>query len=233
MSNTNFSFPPPPPPPPVARHQDFEAQQGYSQYSRGGRGNGGALERGRGRGRGSRGSGWGGHRGLVQESRQTGSGSNNYPCGQNYTQSYGRPMEAFLSAPNSDQGLSGYDQRQHVNTSQAFPGGFNNGSMSESRTGTSHIKSTMKRNYAEAFTPDRRTSSKLATAPAVPSFGSPIPLANAPSIAPTKSVTEKKKQYNQLGLTPRSGEHASSGEEDENEEANLAVGLNNSPSGQM
>lgn len=62
-------------------------------------------------------------------------------------------------------------------------------------------------------------------APAVPSFGNPLPVKPpAPQIETKKAKKKKKRRVNQLGLTPKTVEHASSSEEDDiDEELKLAA----------
>jgi hypothetical protein len=69
---------------------------------------------------------------------------------------------------------------------------------------------------------------KVAVAPAVPSFGAPLPtVLTSPTYsregkAINKAAREKK---NLLGLTPASADHHSSSEEDPDEEVKLAESL--------
>jgi hypothetical protein len=65
---------------------------------------------------------------------------------------------------------------------------------------------------------------KTQVAPAVPSFGIPLPL-KPPAPLETGRKRKKKRRHNQLGLTPKALEHESSEEEgnDIDEEAKLAV----------
>jgi hypothetical protein len=65
---------------------------------------------------------------------------------------------------------------------------------------------------------------KTQVAPAVPSFGIPLPL-KPPAPLETGRKRKKKRRHNQLGLTPKTLEHESSEEEgnDIDEEAKLAV----------
>lgn len=86
----------------------------------------------------------------------------------------------------------------------------------------------------------RRTSSFSGVAPAVPSFGAPLPVVTPKSApkpagqsekqadgtpAPTKSRTRsrKKRKTNQLGLTPAGEDRENSEEDDDGEEARLAT----------
>lgn len=56
---------------------------------------------------------------------------------------------------------------------------------------------------------------KTKVAPAVPSFGIPLPVSLPPSQEPEERPKKKKRRHNQLGLTPKSLEHESS--EDDND----------------
>lgn len=85
-----------------------------------------------------------------------------------------------------------------------------------------------KRGHQDAFSEARlstlKTNPKTQVAPAVPSFGIPLPV-KPPTPEIIRRPRKKKRRYNQLGLTPKSLEHESS-EEDENdidEEAKLAA----------
>lgn len=84
-----------------------------------------------------------------------------------------------------------------------------------------------KRSRSEAFSQPRHSQPRPQAAPAVPSFGNPLPVD-----LPTKPLgsaangkkRKKKRRHNQLGLTPKTEEHESSEEEDDqDEEAQLAA----------
>ncbi|KAL8851409.1 MAG: hypothetical protein Q9221_003680 [Calogaya cf. arnoldii] len=61
-------------------------------------------------------------------------------------------------------------------------------------------------------------------APAVPSFGNPLPVKPpVPQVESKKSKKKKKRRVNQLGLTPKTDEHVSSSEDDIDEEVKLAA----------
>ena len=83
-----------------------------------------------------------------------------------------------------------------------------------------------KRRHGDAFGKSRNNNPKGQAAPAVPSFGGPLPLPVKPPVPldnPKKSK-KKKRRHNQLGLTPRVVEHESSEEDDDvDEEARLAA----------
>ncbi|KAL2352316.1 hypothetical protein BJ546DRAFT_1064593 [Cryomyces antarcticus] len=69
-----------------------------------------------------------------------------------------------------------------------------------------------------------RTGPKVASAPAVPGFGPPLPSKPAPSPSQGPSNPKKKKKsHNQLGLTPRTESHEESEDEDADEEATFAA----------
>lgn len=84
-----------------------------------------------------------------------------------------------------------------------------------------------KRGHGEAFGRPRNHHHRTQVAPAVPSFGSPLPLPRKPPalLQNTRKPKKKKRKYNQLGLTPKAEEHESSEEEedDADEEARLAA----------
>lgn len=66
---------------------------------------------------------------------------------------------------------------------------------------------------------------KSQVAPAVPSFGNPLPTKPpAPEVEAKKPKKKKKRRTNQLGLTPKTEEHLSSSEEEDevDEELKLA-----------
>lgn len=93
-----------------------------------------------------------------------------------------------------------------------------------------------KRGQSDAFKNQRHQRPSGQVAPAVPSFGNPLPgdLSNRPpSQGPPGDVTKKPKKkkrrrHNQLGLTPKTEEHESSSEEedDQDEEMKLAAAAN-------
>ncbi|KAL8827059.1 MAG: hypothetical protein Q9191_003415 [Dirinaria sp. TL-2023a] len=89
-----------------------------------------------------------------------------------------------------------------------------------------------KRNRTEAFRKTHDDQQKSKVAPAVPSFGSalPVDLPVKPPVPEPKKKRKKKRRYNQLGLTPKTEEHESSDEEDDqDEEAKLAAAAGGEP----
>ena len=83
-----------------------------------------------------------------------------------------------------------------------------------------------KRNRSEAFRQPNHVHSRPQAAPAVPSFGKPLPVDLPTNPHGTNAKRKKKKRrHNQLGLTPKTEEHESSEEEDDDldEEAKLAA----------
>ncbi|KAL8791031.1 MAG: hypothetical protein Q9213_000238 [Squamulea squamosa] len=72
---------------------------------------------------------------------------------------------------------------------------------------------------------DTSMSRVTQVAPAVPSFGNPLPVKPpAPMIEAKKAKRKKKRRVNQLGLTPKTDEHVSSSEEEDvDEELKLAT----------
>lgn len=90
-----------------------------------------------------------------------------------------------------------------------------------------HRSRGQKRGHQDAFS--RSTASikpviKTQVAPAVPSFGIPLPV-KPPAALETIRKRKKKRRHNQLGLTPQTVDHESSEEDgnDVDEEARLAV----------
>lgn len=71
----------------------------------------------------------------------------------------------------------------------------------------------------------RRFHPKLQVAPAVPSFGNPLPVKPPAPQENGRKPKKKKRRHNQLGLTPKTIEHESSEEEenDLDEETKLAI----------
>lgn len=64
---------------------------------------------------------------------------------------------------------------------------------------------------------------KTKVAPAVPSFGTPLPVSLPPSQETEERPKKKKRRHNQLGLTPKSLEYESSEDgNDVDEEVKLA-----------
>lgn len=67
------------------------------------------------------------------------------------------------------------------------------------------------------------SAEKTKVAPAVPSFGTPLPVSLPPSQETEVMPKRKKRRHNQLGLTPKSLEYESSEDEnDVDEEVKLA-----------
>ena len=83
-----------------------------------------------------------------------------------------------------------------------------------------------KRGHGEAFNRTRNQNRHTPVAPAVPSFGGPVPLPVKPPALheTTRKPRKKKLKHNQLGLTPKAEERESSEEEEDDvdEEAKLA-----------
>ena len=91
-----------------------------------------------------------------------------------------------------------------------------------------------KRRHGDAFGRSRNKNPKGQAAPAVPSFGAPLPLPVKPPVPidNPKRSKKKKRRHNQLGLTPRVVEHESSEEDDDvDEEARLAAAVAGSDQG--
>ncbi|KAL6720724.1 hypothetical protein ACLMJK_002649 [Lecanora helva] len=92
----------------------------------------------------------------------------------------------------------------------------------------SHRGRGQKRGHAEVSGKPRNHNPKPRAAPAVPSFGGPLPLPvkPPPSQDSGRRPRKKKRKHNQLGLTPKAEEHESSEEEDDvDEESKLAAAV--------
>ncbi|KAJ5799946.1 uncharacterized protein N7518_002014 [Penicillium psychrosexuale] len=86
-------------------------------------------------------------------------------------------------------------------------------------------KNTQKRDHSSAFNKPQSTAPRTPAAPAVPSFGNPLPSKPPPAADSTanRKAKKRKRKHNQLGLTPNTEDHESSEEEvDEDEESKLA-----------
>ena len=100
---------------------------------------------------------------------------------------------------------------------------------------SNHRGQGQKRRHEDAFNGPRNPNPRPQAAPAVPSFGAPLPLPvkpPAPQEGPKNPRKKKKRKHNQLGLTPKTEEHESSEEEvedDVDEEARLASAVNRGP----
>lgn len=96
-----------------------------------------------------------------------------------------------------------------------------------------HRGQGQKRRHGDAFSKPRNHNPRPQAAPAVPSFGAPLPLPVKPPVpqeGPRKQ-RKKKRKHNQLGLTPKMEEHESSeeDEDDADEEARLAAAAAGGP----
>ncbi|KAJ5178040.1 Zinc finger CCCH-type [Penicillium coprophilum] len=86
-------------------------------------------------------------------------------------------------------------------------------------------KHNQKRDHSSAFNKPQSTAPRTPAAPAVPSFGNPLPSKPPPAADSTanRKAKKRKRKHNQLGLTPHTEDHESSEEEaDEDEESKLA-----------
>ncbi|KAJ5127457.1 hypothetical protein N7448_008236 [Penicillium atrosanguineum] len=80
-----------------------------------------------------------------------------------------------------------------------------------------------KRDHSSAFHKPQSTAPRTPAAPAVPSFGNPLPSKPPPAADATRKPKKRKRKHNQLGLTPKTEDHESSEEEeDADEESKLA-----------
>lgn len=87
--------------------------------------------------------------------------------------------------------------------------------------------------HGDVYNRTRDPSQRNQAAPAVPSFGSQLPLPLKPPALHenTRKPRKKKRKVNQLGLTPKAEEHESSEEDDIDEEAKLASVASNAGQG--
>lgn len=88
-------------------------------------------------------------------------------------------------------------------------------------------KPNQKRDHASAFNKPQNTVPRPPAAPAVPSFGNPLPSKPPPPADATgnRKTKKRKRKHNQLGLTPNAGDHESSEDDEgehEDEESKLA-----------
>lgn len=93
-------------------------------------------------------------------------------------------------------------------------------------------KPNQKRDHSSAFNKPQNTVPRPPAAPAVPSFGNPLPSKPPPAADATgnRKAKKRKRKHNQLGLTPNAGDHESSEDEEaenEDEESKLARAASN------
>ena len=102
-----------------------------------------------------------------------------------------------------------YSRSHHRNSPNAFPNHHSRGN---------------RRGHSDTHGRSRNPNSKSQIAPAVPSFGSPLPGRSITAQESGRKPRKKKRRHNQLGLTPKTEEHESSEEEEDvDEEAKLAA----------
>ena len=117
----------------------------------------------------------------------------------------------------------------HFNSSASRPSHRQRGGHGPyNRRGPSHgVSASVNFHGNKETTQPTNTSRTRGTevAPAVPSFGNPLPVKPpVPQIEAKKSKKKKKRRVNQLGLTPKNDEHVSSSEEEDiDEELKLAA----------
>lgn len=138
------------------------------------------------------------------------------------TQQYAQPMADVFNA-NQHRLSNGNDSPYR----QGSPIDFPSGGQEPPNPFPGYHGRGQKRGYGEAFNRPRNQNHRTQVAPAVPSFGSPLPLPVKPPALHehTRKPKKKKRKHNQLGLTPKAEEHESSEEEedDADEEASLAA----------
>ena len=119
--------------------------------------------------------------------------------------------------------------------SQDSPVGSQSSQYQPSNQYSNHRGRGQKRGFREAFGKQRSKHSRPQAAPAVPSFGAPLPLPIKPPVPQDRGrkPRKKKRKHNQLGLTPKAEEHESSEEEedDADEEFKLAAAVAGSDAG--
>ena len=181
-----------------------------------------------------------------------GNGPQQYYNGQQPFPTYGHqpPLNGFQSITNAFHGSQNLPQ-QSTNSvipfqeapfngndqmiQQSSPLGFQSGHHTYSNPFPGHRGRGQKRGHGEAFGKSQNHNSKPRAAPAVPSFGGPLPLPVKPP-APQDTLRKprkKKRKHNQLGLTPKVEEHESSEEEEDDvdEESKLAATVTGSGHG--
>ncbi|KAL1297682.1 hypothetical protein AAFC00_006234 [Neodothiora populina] len=258
---SGFSFPPPPPPPPKATSsQQPELVQGSFRGGRGGRGGGRGDGRGTGRGRGGQNQRGGRPQQPYQSHAHSNqayqTGANSFPVNQrggaanvqsmhgDYSQNYAIPPGAYVNPafnPLQTQGVQP-PQQSHGYSAQQYA---SNQSSSSSPGGNKRTREQAFGGPAQRHHPMKKPQSapKVPAAPAVPSFGAPLPLPPkaTPATATAQIVASKadpKKRISLFGLTSEGGvaddtkQEESEGEDEEDdvdEEASYAANLSNGP----
>lgn len=114
---------------------------------------------------------------------------------------------------------------------QAHPGSYGGAPPAHGRGSWPHQhgnhgpkpRNHQKRDHSSAFNKPQSTTPRTPAAPAVPSFGNPLPSKPPPAADATRKPKKRKRKHNQLGLTPKTEDHESSEEEEEaDEESKLA-----------
>lgn len=138
----------------------------------------------------------------------------------NHGQEYGRPDNARRMGPNT---------RHH---SHSPPHGQRNYDLQKSNRNsfsnhaTNNRLQTPKRGTPAALQRPQNSLPRPQAAPAVPSFGIPLPLKPPAPSDSGRNTKKKKRKHNLLGLTPKADVHESSEEdEDADEEAKLAAAV--------
>lgn len=108
---------------------------------------------------------------------------------------------------------------------QTNPPGISSSTRHDSPNPFPDHRSRGQRRHHDGSGGQRRFNTKTPVAPAVPSFGNPLPVKPPAPQEMARRPKKKKRRHNQLGLTPKTLEHESSEEEenDVDEEAKLAV----------
>ncbi|KAK4988125.1 hypothetical protein LTR50_004147 [Elasticomyces elasticus] len=141
----------------------------------------------------------------------------------NHHHAYKAPSQAHNS-------LTGYASSSSHSPTPSFAGSYSSNT-GQKRKREQSAESAQKRSWKTPhplnMKQTQRNVSKSDVAPAVPSFGAPLPLLNKSSVVlategQSNSKTGKRRKHNQLGLTPRTVEHEDS-DEAIDEEAALAV----------
>ena len=133
---------------------------------------------------------------------------------------------AQLTANGTNASQPGLSNGNDLSCRHSSPIGFHSSRHEFPNPFPGHRGRGLGRGHGEAFNRPRNQNHRTQVAPAVPSFGSPLPLPIKPPALHenTKKPRKKKRKHNQLGLTPKAEEHESSEEEDDaDEEARLAA----------
>lgn len=138
------------------------------------------------------------------------------------TQQYGQPLADGTNAYQHEP-LNGNDSFYR----QSSPVGCSSGRHEPLSYFPVHRGRGQNRGHRETFNRPRNQNHRIQVAPAVPSFGVPLPLPIKPPVldGTTRKPRKKKRKHNQLGLTPKAENYDSSEDEEDDvdEEVRLAA----------